>query len=141
MFNFSYECQREGNLVKFRITGFMPYQKEKIENLKEEIIKEIKAQEEKKIPYKILFDLRGLKVLDPRVGEALHAINKVVYESSAVKVGTVLDSVIAKLQQLRVANEYPMDNALIFSDYDKCIKWLNDEIDLQLDPVSKKFGA
>ncbi len=139
MFDLIYECKQEGMLLSFRVTGFITLQKT-IE-IKTKIIAEINAAEGRKAPYKILFDLRGLKAVDPRAIDALHEIDKVVYESSALKVGTVLDSVIAKLQQLRVANEYPMDNAFVFSDYDKCLRWLNDETDLNVPVTSKKFGV
>ena len=139
MLGFNYECRHEGILLHFRVTGFATYNK--LIDVKNEIIKEIQAKEAQKKPYKILFDLRGLKALDPRAVEALHELDKAVYESSVVKVGTVLDSVIAKLQQLRVANQYPMDNAFVFSDYDKCIQWLNDEIEMNTDAAAKKFGV
>lgn len=138
MLNFSFDCKQEGILVIFRITGFATYSK--LVDVKEEIIKEIKVREESGQPYKILFDLRGLKALDPRTVEALHELDEVLYKSSVIKVGTIMDSIIAKLQQLRVANQYPMDNALIFSDYDKCINWLNDETNLDVDPHTKKYG-
>jgi len=138
MLTFSYDCRQEGILVIFRITGFATYSK--LVEVKDQIVKEIKNREDKKRPYKILFDLRGLKALDPRTVEALHELDVILYKSSVIKVGTVMDSIIAKLQQLRVANQYPMDNALIFSDYDKCIAWLNDETNLNVDPRTKKYG-
>ncbi|MGE5529665.1 MAG: hypothetical protein ACM3X6_11070 [Patescibacteria group bacterium] len=49
-----------------------------------------------------------------------------MYKSSAIKVGTVLDSMIAKLQHMRTAGEYRMPNAELFGDYEACLRWLKE---------------
>lgn len=124
MFNFSYEFNRDGEILIFRVTGFTTYSK--FHPVLEAITMEIKALEEKKLPYKLLFDIRGLMALDPRTVELIKEFDKTIYESSVIKVGLVMDKIITKLQQLRVANEYPMDNAKYFSDYDECLAWLKE---------------
>ncbi len=122
--NFNYECKHIGNLMYFQVTGFSTFSN--LVPVKDSIVTEIETMDKKGQPFKILFDLRGLKALDPRAVEALHELDKVVYECvNVIKVGTVLDSIIAKMQQKRVAHAYPMPNAKIFDDYNECLAWLN----------------
>ena len=126
MFNFDYKFHVEGDILIFKATGFTSY--EKAVELINSIIAEIKAADQKGRPYKILFDMRGLKALDIRTTAVIKELDKVVYESSVVKVGTVLDNVIAMFQQKRlIGTEYDMgEKAMVTSDYNKCTAWLNE---------------
>jgi hypothetical protein len=126
MFNLIYKFTIEGDILIFKATGFTSY--EKAVELIHSIIEEIKAADKKGRPYKILFDMRGLKALDIRTTTAITELDKVVYESSVVKVGTVLDNIIALFQQKRlIGKEYDMGTkAMVTSDYDKCIAWLKE---------------
>ena len=124
MFSFNYEFARKEDTLHFKITGFTSYNK--IVPVKNSIINEIKSMDDKRQPYKILFDLRGLKALDPRTVASIEELDKIIYESSVTKVGLVMDSIIAKLQQIRVANEYPMENVKLFISYDECLAWLKE---------------
>jgi hypothetical protein len=127
MFNFDYKYSVQGDILIFKATGFTTY--EKAVELINSIIGEIKAMDKKGRPYKILFDMRGLKALDIRTTEVITQLDKVVYESPVlVKVGTVLDNIIALFQQKRlIGTEYDMgERAMVTSDYDKCVTWLKE---------------
>ena len=123
--NLMYDFKREGDLYIFKVTGFMFYSKH--HHVVDEIIQEIKKLDEQQQPYRLLFDLRGLKAVEPRMLAKIKELDKAIYESKVTKVGTVMDSIIAKIQQMRTAeSEYYMENAMMFSNYDECLAWLND---------------
>lgn len=126
MFNFDYKFKIEGDILIFKATGFTTY--EKAVQLINSMIAEIKAVDKKGRPYKILFDMRGLKALDVRTTAVITELNKVVFESSVVKVGTVLDNILALFQQRRlIGTEYDMGKrGMVTSDYNKCITWLKE---------------
>jgi hypothetical protein len=126
MFNFEYTFTRDGDILCFKATGFTTY--DKGGHLVESIIKEIETAKNEGRPYKILFDLRGLKALDPRTTTLVKELDQVVYESSAVKVGTVLDNILAQIQQKRlIGTEYDLkERGLLTSDYEKCLAWLKE---------------
>jgi len=126
MFNFDYKFKLEGDILIFKATGFTSY--ERAVELVNSIISEIKKADRNGNPYKILFDMRGLKALDVRTTTAITELDKAVYESAVLKVGTVLDNIIALVQQRRlIGTEYDMGKrALVTSDYNKCITWLKE---------------
>ena len=125
MLNLKYECKREGDLHIFIVNGFMFYNKHY--HVIDDIIQKIKAIDEQKQPYRLLFDFRGIKAVEPRMLVKIKELDKVIYESKVIKVGTVLDSLIAKIQQARAAeSEYFMENGAFFSNYHECLAWLND---------------
>ncbi len=126
MFNFEYKFTRDGDILCFKATGFTTY--DKGGHLVDSMINEIKTAEDEGRPYKILFDMRGLKALDPRTTSLIMELNKVVYKSSAVKVGTVLDNILAQIQQKRlIGSEYDLkERGLLTGDYDKCLAWLKE---------------
>lgn len=126
MFNFDYKFKIEGDILIFKATGFTSY--DRAVELVNSIIGEIKKADQNGRPYKILFDMRGLKALDVRTTTAITELDKVVYESSVLKVGTVLDNIIALVQQRRlIGTEYDMGNrAMVTGDYNKCIAWLKE---------------
>ena len=126
MNDFYYECTRDGNVIRFKLTGFIIANK--IRHLQEAIISELKSLEGK--PFKIFFDFRGLKALDPRAAMALKEIGDYLYDSSAIKVGTVFDNVLPKLQHLRLIKDGKAQESInagrakIFSNADECLAWL-----------------
>ena len=126
MFNFEYKFRVEGDILIFKATGFTSY--DKAVELIHSIIAEIQAADKRGRPYKILFDMRGLKALDVRTTALITELDKVVYESSVVKVGSVMDNIIALFQQRRlIGAEYDMGNrGMVTNDYDKSIKWLKE---------------
>jgi hypothetical protein len=126
MFNFDYKFRIEGDILIFKATGFTRY--EKAVELIDSIIAEIKLADQKGRPYKILFDMRGLKALDVRTTELITKLDKVIFESSVLKVGTVLDNIIALFQHKRlIGSEYDMGSrGMVTSDYTKCINWLKE---------------
>jgi len=77
-----------------------------------------------------MFDLRGLKALDPRTASALKDIDTFLYESTVTKCGTVFDSIIAKLQHARLAKEgigeecFEDARTRVFADPGECLAWL-----------------
>lgn len=123
-FGLSYEFTQKGDILHFRVTGFTTLNR--LTPVMQEIINQIEEAEKRHLPYKLLFDLRGLKALDPRTADTIKELDVVIFKSSAIKVGTVLDSIIAKIQQMRVANEYRMPNAQLFGNYEECLAWLKE---------------
>ncbi|MGE5549108.1 MAG: hypothetical protein ACM3ZC_01060 [Bacteroidota bacterium] len=123
----TFESKQSNDLLHFKVSGFAPYHQ--IKEVVEKVKTEINKAEEKGRPYRILFDLRGLKALDPRAVAEIEKLDKIIIGlTKLVKVGTVLDSIIAKIQQMRVAKNYDMLNGDFFSDFDECMAWLNDPI-------------
>ena len=126
---FKYDCTKEGDCIFFRVSGFAVG--EAIFELKNKIISELKTMEGK--PFKTMFDLRGLKALDPRGQKHLQELDDYLYECSAVKVGTVSDGLIAKIQHLRVANDsrakemFDKGRSKIFTDPNECRAWIKGE--------------
>jgi hypothetical protein len=134
----NFECKREGNLVRLKTNGCGIINDTAY--VKETILSELKPF--KGNPFKILFDLRGFKqALDPRGQAALEEIDNYLYESSMVKIGTVVDSLIAKIQHSRIAAKdtnrakemLENDRARIFTNINECLAWLNEGDTVQPD--------
>lgn len=129
MLDFTFECTEENDLICFRASGFAL--SAKILFLKDEIIKKLESM--KGSPYRVMFDLRGLKALDPRAVSAMAEIDRFLCseDCTAIKMGTVLDSILAKIQHVRMAKDADgkrmMDSgrAKFFDNYDECRAWLN----------------
>ena len=126
MDDFYYECTQDGNVIRFKLTGFIIANK--ILHLKEAIISELKSLEGQ--PFKIFFDFRGLKALNPQAATVLKEISDYLYDSSAIKVGTVFDNVLPKLQHLRLIKDGKAQESIdagrakIFGNADECLTWL-----------------
>lgn len=126
MMEFQFTCKIESDMIYFRASGFAVFSK--IRHLRDTVISELKKMEGR--PFKIMFDLRGLKALDPNSAKALQEIDDYLYECSATKVGTVLDSIVAKVQHMRLVKDSKAKEMLesgrskIFSDPEECRKWL-----------------
>ena len=127
MITFHYECKQDGDLNIFTITGFMFYNRH--HHVIDDVAQKIKELDEQKHPYRVLFDLRGLKAVEPRMLAKIKELDKVIYESKVTKVALLLDSIIARMQQKRTAeSEYYMENGAMFSNYGECMAWLNDPV-------------
>ena len=128
----NFECKREGSLIRFKtngcgITNNTSY-------VKEIIISELRLLEGQ--PFKILFDLRGFKqALDPHGLAVLEEIDNYLCECSAVKIGTVVDTLIAKVQHIRIAAKdanraremTETGRSRVYTSIEECLAWLNDE--------------
>jgi len=121
-------CSREDDLLTIRVSGFVFLYE--AGSLKEQIIAEL--EKVKGTPFRVMFDLRGMKAVNPSVLKGLKELDDYLYESSAVKIGTVFDSLIAKIQHLRTAeeskgrNEINVSRSKIFSNPDECRAWLKE---------------
>ena len=121
-------CSREDDLLTIRVSGFVFLYE--AGSLKEEILKEL--DKVNGTPFRVMFDLRGMKAVNPSVLKGLKELDDYLYESSAVKIGTVFDTIIARIQHLRTAeeskgrNEMNTNRSKIFSNPDECRSWLKE---------------
>ncbi|MGE5528555.1 MAG: hypothetical protein ACM3X6_05370 [Patescibacteria group bacterium] len=126
---FKFEGWREGDLLCVRMSGFVP--SDQVEILKKRMLDLLATMNGR--PFKVFCDLRGLKAVSPRVLKELKEIDDYLYESTATKVGSVFDSIIAQVQHLRTANDsrngemFRTGRSKIFTNPDKCREWLMEE--------------
>ena len=129
MFDFHFECMRDGDVLCFKLNGFTMAQK--LMHIKEAIISEIKSMEGQ--PYKIMFDFRGLKALDHQSETIIKEIYEHLYRCSALKIGSVFDNMVTKQQHLRLGTEKRdldeadrtrKDRSKVFDDLGECLGWL-----------------
>ena len=118
----------EGRTLYLRASGFVP--SEQAEDLKRQVLELLHGMDGQ--PFKVLFDLRGLKAISPRAQKELGEIDEYLFDSSVCKVGTVFDSIIAKVQHLRTAHNskakamFDTGRSMIFTDPGKCRAWLEE---------------
>ena len=123
---FSLEHRIEGRTLYLRASGFVP--SEQAQDLKNKVLELLRGMDGQ--PFKVLFDLRGLKAISPRAQKELGEIDEFLYDSCVSKVGTVFDSIIAQVQHLRTAHNgkakamFDTGRSMIFTDPAKCRAWI-----------------
>lgn len=130
MFGYYYECAHEEGVLCFMVYGFAFL--DKVDYVIGTIIAEINVMEEKGRPYKILFDLRGFRSLSPAAMEAIYKVDRYLFEhSTAVRIATVTDSLLEKLEYVRLAKEvdisrmFATGRSRIFEDLAEARAWLD----------------